>query len=483
MILFQIMPPAKGTLERRSSRLREKRAISKVPSEIRKRDRAPSRKRKTVEVPQTTTNSLPIMDAGQVLQGTANQRIISSTSLPATDITQSSGQLGTPAVTCSDNDNVTPQNNSTGNDVYAKIDLLTTAVSTMKEQLDEMASKIIPGPSPSRDTTSTNASITSNGQGQSVPILENTGSSSSSDAIEIDRNSSINTEHLQFLNMSANAKGSESNAVDFVPTLIDIQSSRGSQTGVMSNNLQSALPLGSNVTEALKVRIWANDYVDLGSLVNINLGKANSRSLVIENNKLALADNSKRIKSIDTWASAFNTFITIYCVKHPHAYPDMIKYSEIVRDMCRRKGNWYQYDIDFRSSKCQLQVSWGQMHHQLWLTHMFSEENRANNQDGKRENASLPRVPIGYCVRFHKGEFCRLPCQFNHRCYICNQMHPAVRCMRNTQGDDYQFQSPSFENRFFRPQYRNPTRNQSFRPPRGYFQPPRFSYTPRFNKH
>ena len=29
--------------------------------------------------------------------------------------------------------------------------------------------------------------------------------------------------------------------------------------------------------------------------------------------------------------------------------------------------------MEFRKSKCQLNVSWGNMHHQLWLQHMLSD--------------------------------------------------------------------------------------------------------------
>ena len=46
---------------------------------------------------------------------------------------------------------------------------------------------------------------------------------------------------------------------------------------------------------------------------------------------------------------------------------------DIIRNMARQKGNWLLYDMEFRKSKCQLNVSWGNMHHQLWLQHMLSD--------------------------------------------------------------------------------------------------------------
>jgi hypothetical protein len=41
---------------------------------------------------------------------------------------------------------------------------------------------------------------------------------------------------------------------------------------------------------------------------------------------------------------------------------------------------------------------------------------------------NMPRVPIGYCVRFHLGNFCQLPCQYNHKCFVCNSPHSSIKC-------------------------------------------------------
>lgn len=103
--------------------------------------------------------------------------------------------------------------------------------------------------------------------------------------------------------------------------------------------------------------------------------------------------------------------------------------------MAKQKGNWYQYDLEFRKSKCQFQVTWGNMHNHLWLTHMLSDrqDNGGSPQNGQfntvhHNNVQVPRIPLGYCVRYHQGNFCQLPCQYNHRCYVCNLPHPSGNC-------------------------------------------------------
>jgi hypothetical protein len=41
----------------------------------------------------------------------------------------------------------------------------------------------------------------------------------------------------------------------------------------------------------------------------------------------------------------------------------LIKYMEVVREIARKKGNWWYYDHEFRSTKFQVQIGW-QMTHQ-----------------------------------------------------------------------------------------------------------------------
>jgi hypothetical protein len=44
-----------------------------------------------------------------------------------------------------------------------------------------------------------------------------------------------------------------------------------------------------------------------------------------------------------------------------------MKYMETVREIARGDGQWLKYDQKFRKSKCQLRVSWDNMHQELWL--------------------------------------------------------------------------------------------------------------------
>jgi hypothetical protein len=148
----------------------------------------------------------------------------------------------------------------------------------------------------------------------------------------------------------------------------------------MSVSLQQVLSLGSTISDSLKNKIWSNEFVDLGLLLPTIHNKAQALPLVVQgdgNEKhIAVQENTKDITTIDQWVSAFSVFMAVYCQKFKDAAPDLIKYMDTIRNMSKQKEDRYQYDIEFRKSKLQLQISWGNMHHHLWLTHML-----ANRQD------------------------------------------------------------------------------------------------------
>ena len=151
-------------------------------------------------------------------------------------------------------------------------------------------------------------------------------------------------------------------------------------------SLQQALPLGSMVSDSIKNKIWSNEYVDLGLLLPKNNSKSKGRSLIIKNldvaggtPQLAIQGDSEDIKYLEQWISAFSIYMAIYCEKFKDSAPDLLKYMTIVRDIAKKKGDWAEYDMEFRKSKCQLKVSWANIHHELWLSKMLKENNEKSN--------------------------------------------------------------------------------------------------------
>ena len=72
-----------------------------------------------------------------------------------------------------------------------------------------------------------------------------------------------------------------------------------------------SMPLSSRVSAKLKVKIFANEYVDFGALLpsfpNNGEGSSSRPQIILET-----LQNAKRIQSIQQWISAFNIFVSGY---------------------------------------------------------------------------------------------------------------------------------------------------------------------------
>ncbi|XP_062601836.1 uncharacterized protein LOC134263501 [Saccostrea cucullata] len=113
------------------------------------------------------------------------------------------------------------------------------------------------------------------------------------------------------------------------------------------------------------------------------------------------------------WLTAWNRFSAIYCMKYPDQQAQLAKHLEAVREIADAKGNWKDYDRDFRTLVAQGQVAWGDVHMELYV------------------NA---RLTTSACFQYHSGKHCQagMSCRFQHRCYNCSGAHPFVQCTKPT---------------------------------------------------
>lgn len=64
--------------------------------------------------------------------------------------------------------------------------------------------------------------------------------------------------------------------------------------------------------------------------------------------RLAIQGDSEDIKYLEQWISAFSIYMAIYCEKFKDSAPDLLKYMTIVQDIAKTKGDWAEYDMEFR---------------------------------------------------------------------------------------------------------------------------------------
>ena len=111
--------------------------------------------------------------------------------------------------------------------------------------------------------------------------------------------------------------------------------------------------LESRVSDRVKAKIWANEYVDFASLLSVAPEESKYRLSVTHSHDqpslcLEHVKPKRRGLSIDQWVTAFNVFVAVYTIRVPNAISSLMKYCEVVRDIAAKQGNWRYYDELFR---------------------------------------------------------------------------------------------------------------------------------------
>ena len=117
-----------------------------------------------------------------------------------------------------------------------------------------------------------------------------------------------------------------------------------------------SVPLSSRVPDKIQSKIWANEYIDLGTLLSslpgdpkynftVKSSGSNYNQPVVS---LEPVQNSEHITSIDQWTTAFQVFVVDYTIRFPHSAPGLMKYSATVRDLAAKNAHWRYYDENFR---------------------------------------------------------------------------------------------------------------------------------------
>lgn len=205
--------------------------------------------------------------------------------------------------------------------------------------------------------------------------------------------------------------------------------------------VSSDIPIDMSVPEKIKTKIWSNEYVDFGILLNKMTDQA-SYHLCLDTKStsgqplITLESNNKpkKINSIEVWTSAYQVFVGVYTQKYPSEAPGLMKYSEIVRELAARGCNWQYYDANFRylRQNDHKSCSWGSVHWELWIRAQPATGHNANGQYKKNVYDMKPKsketlVPKGFCWRYHKGMKCD-GCKYSHSCPLCEKSHQMINC-------------------------------------------------------
>ena len=121
--------------------------------------------------------------------------------------------------------------------------------------------------------------------------------------------------------------------------------------------VSSDIPIDMSVSNRLKTKIWAHEYVDFGLLLNSKKEHASFHLCLLNDTTpsspgqpcITLEPNqkSKHINFTEMWVTAYQIFVGVYTQKYPVEALLLMKYSEIGKGLAARGYNWHYYDEKF----------------------------------------------------------------------------------------------------------------------------------------
>ena len=201
--------------------------------------------------------------------------------------------------------------------------------------------------------------------------------------------------------------------------------------------------LGADLSDWIKGKIWANEYVDFYDLIHnvqpqqVSVSTGSSHQVI---SMMTQPGKEKQISTIDQWTSAFLVFGTVYTQRFPHSAPGMFKYCEVVRDIAQTcpMFAWRQHDEQFRNFRHSDPESfpWDQPRWDLFFKCMYVKQVRGGSGRAPATLSHKPArhiqpSPAGYCWGYQRGNKCTATqCKFKHVCAKCQLPHPASLCRK-----------------------------------------------------
>jgi hypothetical protein len=142
------------------------------------------------------------------------------------------------------------------------------------------------------------------------------------------------------------------------------------QTTLHLQNGQEAIPLGANISASVRGKIWADEFISFGQLINPSLGNDYSVQIVQNTMQLNLKQNNRGIFTIDQWAQAFAIYSSSYLEAHKDQAIPLIKYGFNIREMAKQYPSpfaWRNYDESFRQARAVTKWPWDIICHELYI--------------------------------------------------------------------------------------------------------------------
>ncbi len=163
-----------------------------------------------------------------------------------------------------------------------------------------------------------------------------------------------------------------------------------------------------------------------------------------ENSTLKLSSNyapKKKIRDIQSWTTAFTTYMKLIIEKFPGRAKDLIAYLDLIRYAAsyHHSLGWLLYDHKFRLKAANdKSISWGQLDMHLWMriftvnqAKLLADHSLFFNGPSSNNESGITAARDGKCGNFNRGRKCAYtPCRYRHVCNQpgCEGPHPSFQC-------------------------------------------------------
>ena len=218
--------------------------------------------------------------------------------------------------------------------------------------------------------------------------------------------------------------------------------------------------LDRKIPQSIVQDIWDDKFVDLELLIENHEDPDTPIVLKPINNyqegqviQVVKPKKPKTITNITQWSYAFDIYISVYTRKFYHETHNLLTYSNKVKQVHSKGGDFLKYDEEFRKSRAKYGTAWETPDLELLVecnqAGLQSQIINIINSLSKNPNFNLPfqdtvpsemqrddkpRHPSGACYIYHNTGRCgRVRCNFSHLCYNtgCGQEHPVFRCTKS----------------------------------------------------
>lgn len=233
--------------------------------------------------------------------------------------------------------------------------------------------------------------------------------------------------------------------------LDSITSSGTAGTGPTSTLSHIARPLDLGLDPRIRAKIWADEYVDLGSLI-VKHPLATKLEMVQEGGGICLVqrDHKFKFRNMEHWMRAFHIFVAVYCQRFPEQSPHLMAYANRIQTLSSQAGeaSAFFYDEQFRLWRATDPDSlpWQLTNDLLFMeaiSYSVSSKVRsmgqssfrggsrggASSRGGTTRNGGRADRRQGKCFDFNgKGKCSRASCAFSHTCQVCDGPHGKKSC-------------------------------------------------------